>query len=82
MVTEEQLERARARGALIRAARMARAWSVAQLAVNAGVSSDHLYTLERGEHVAQQRTLHRIAKALGEPARSALLGERAREAEA
>jgi transcriptional regulator with XRE-family HTH domain len=67
VTTEEQLERARAIGARIRAHRARRAWSVAQLAVQAGISSDHLYTLERGEHVAQQRTLSRIAEALHEP---------------
>lgn len=53
-------------GKRIRARRKAKGWSVLELAQRAGVSFEHLHTLERGgKHKPRDYTLRRIAKALG-----------------
>lgn len=63
--TVEELADAEQLGARIRNFRKTLGLSVDQVAVRAGISSDHLATLERGRHVAYERTLRRVAKALG-----------------
>lgn len=62
--TPEDKQRARDIGARIRARRRELKKGITKVAGDAGVSADHLYNLERGEHLAYGRTLSRIATAL------------------
>jgi transcriptional regulator with XRE-family HTH domain len=52
-------------GARIKAARDVKGLSRLELAFKAGVSYDHLWTLERGEHEPKPATLKKLAAALG-----------------
>lgn len=65
--------KAREIGANIRARRRAQKKGITRVSADAGISADHLYNLERGQHLAYGRTLARIAKALGTSVRA--LGE-------
>jgi transcriptional regulator with XRE-family HTH domain len=62
--TDEQKQHAREVGARIRARRRALGKGITKVAGDAGISADHLYNLERGQHLAYGRTLSRIAGAL------------------
>lgn len=63
--TDEELARAKAIGERIRELRRSRKMSATKLAGKADMTADHLFALERGEHVAFERTLRRLARALG-----------------
>ncbi len=64
--TPEEIAALQRLGARIRARRKAKGWSVLQLATKAGISFEHIHTLERGgKHKPRDYTLRRIAKALG-----------------
>lgn len=52
-------------GEAIRMARRARAWTQAELATRAGLSSNYVARLERGELGASLWVAHRLANALG-----------------
>jgi transcriptional regulator with XRE-family HTH domain len=52
-------------GDAIRAARRTREWTQAELALRAGLSSNYVARLERGELGASLWVAHRIASALG-----------------
>lgn len=63
--SEEQLTKQKEVGSRIRRCRKTRKLSATQVASAAGIGTDHLYALERGDHAAYEHTLRRIATALG-----------------
>lgn len=64
-LSPEDKARAEAIGDRIRRCRSHRKMTRAAVAVKADVSVDHLGALERGENLPHDRTLNRIAAALG-----------------